>query len=108
MNDDNMLLLSGPFTQQEVSVLSDNGAEIFERKGISGHEPFIDALFNIAAISLPLISGLLLAKIKSKEKIRIKYKKLDISGVSENSLVAILAAIEKDLSSQSTKGQEQE
>jgi hypothetical protein len=88
-----VLTVTSPLSPETKAEIEKEGGFIISKKGIVGNEPIFDVIVEITLATLSLISVVALARIKARAKVSIKYKDVEIKGVSEEKLMQIIGEL---------------
>ena len=85
-----VLTVTSPLPPETKAEIEKEGGFIITKKGIVGNEPIFDVIVEITLATLSLISVVALANIKARSKVSIKFKDVEIKGISEGKLIQVI------------------
>ena len=75
--------------QNEIKELTENGAVVIRSKTFQGAPETIRLLIELTPVVLASITTIVLTNIKAKKHISIKYKGVEVTGISEENVLKI-------------------
>lgn len=70
--------------------------QILNSRRFQGESETIQLLINLSPVIIPAIASVVVTYIRSKKHISIKYKGLEVKGISESTVVEILEELSAD------------
>ena len=80
----------------QISEFIGDDSDFYEVSGFGGTEGVVAFIVTISSVTIGSISKILIESVRAKRHVKIKYKGVEISGVSEANLTGILEKISSD------------